>query len=62
MNVRLAAQVLRETFGKVLLVTGSAEVAATGNLCLMMDKFFDCSMSGILKSTRQNYKIKVLPR
>ena len=41
MNVRLAAQVLSETVGKVLLVTGSAEVAATANLCLMMDKFFD---------------------
>ena len=42
MNVRLAAQVLSETVGKVLLVTGSAEVAATANLYLMMDKFFDC--------------------
>ena len=42
MNVRLAAQVLRETVGKVLLVTGSAEVAATANLCLVMDKCFDC--------------------
>ena len=42
MNVRLAAQVLSETVGKVLLVTGFAEVAATANLCLMMDKFFDC--------------------
>ena len=41
MNVRLAAQVLSETVGKVLLVTGSAEVAATANLRLMMDKFFD---------------------
>ena len=41
MNVRLAAQVLSETVGKVLLVTGSAEVAATANLYLMMDKFFD---------------------
>ena len=42
MNVKLAAQVLSETVGKVLLVTGSAEVAATANLYLMMDKFFDC--------------------
>ena len=40
MNVRLAAQVLSETVGKVLLVTGCPEVAATANLCLMMDKFF----------------------
>ena len=42
MNVKLAAQVLRETVGKVLLVTGSAEVAVTANLYLMMDKFFEC--------------------
>ena len=42
MNVKLAAQVLSETVGKVLLVTGSAEVAATANLYLMMDKLFDC--------------------
>ena len=42
MNVRLTAQVLSETVGKVLLITGSAEVAATANLCLMMDRFFDC--------------------
>ena len=42
MNVRLAAQVLRETVGQVLLVTGSAEVAATANLCLVMDKCFEC--------------------
>ena len=41
-NVKLAAQVLSETVGKVLLVNGSAEVAATANLYLMMDKFFDC--------------------
>ena len=52
MNVRLVAQVLSETFGKVLLVTGSAEVAATANLCLMMGKFSTTSMSGILKNTR----------
>ena len=42
MNMRLAAQVLSETVRKVLLVTGSAEVAATANLCLIMDKFFRC--------------------
>ena len=42
MNVKLAAQVLSETVGKVLLVTGSAEVAVTANLYLMMDKFFEC--------------------
>ena len=42
MNVRLAAQVLSKTVEKVLLVTGSAEVAASANLCFKMDKFFDC--------------------
>ena len=42
MNVKLAAHVLSETVGKVLLVTGSAEVAVTANLYLMMDKFFEC--------------------
>ena len=33
MNVWLAVQVLSETVVKVLLVTGSAKVAATANLC-----------------------------
>ena len=42
MNMRLAAQVLSETVRKVILVTGSAEVAATANLCLIMVKFFGC--------------------
>ena len=56
MNVRLAAQVLSETVGKVLLVTGSAEVPATANLCLMTEKFCDC----LNVSNTEEHKIKLL--
>ena len=55
MNLRLAAQILSETIGKVLSVTGSAEVAATANLCLMMVKFFDC----LDVSYTEEHKIKL---
>ena len=42
MNVRLAAQVLSETVGKVLLQYGPPDAAATAKFCLPMDQFFDC--------------------
>ena len=42
MRVRLAAQVLSETVGKVLNSFGPPEAAGTAQFCIMMDKFFDC--------------------
>lgn len=42
MNVRLAAQVLSESVGKVLQTFGSTQAKRTATFCLMMDKFFDC--------------------
>ena len=42
MRVRLAAQILSETVGKVLNEFGPADAAGTAEFCLMMDKFFDC--------------------
>ena len=60
MNVRLAAQVLSETVGKVLLVSGSAEVAAATNLCLTMDKFFD--FFNVRNTEEHKIKLKSLLR
>lgn len=54
-NMRLAAQVLTETVGKVLLINGSAEVSASANQCLMMDQFFD----GLNVSNTEEHKIKL---
>lgn len=42
MNVRLAAQILSSTVGKILLQFGPAEASETASFCLLMDKFFDC--------------------
>lgn len=42
MRVNLAAQVLSETMGNVLLNFGPQEAEGTAKFCLMMDKFFDC--------------------
>ena len=42
MNVRLAAQVLSETVGKILLKYGPPDAAGTSKFCLLMDQFFDC--------------------
>ena len=41
MNVRLAAQILSSTVGKVLEAYGPPEASATANFCSIMDKFFD---------------------
>eukprot|EP00112_Aurelia_sp_Birch-Aquarium-sp1_P016687 Seg3808.2 transcript_id=Seg3808.2/GoldUCD/mRNA.D3Y31 product="DNA transposase THAP9" pseudo=true protein_id=Seg3808.2/GoldUCD/D3Y31 len=42
MNVRLAAQVLSDSVGKVLATFGPPDARATSKFCLMMDGFFDC--------------------
>ena len=42
MRVNLAAQVLSETVGSVLHQFGPPEAQGTANVCLMVDKFFDC--------------------
>ena len=42
MNVRLAAQVLSDSVGNVLLSFCSPDSHGTAKVCLMMDKFFDC--------------------
>ena len=42
MNVRLAAQVLSDSLGNVLLSFCSPDSHGTANFCLMMDKLFDC--------------------
>ena len=42
MRVRLAAQILSETVGKVLKQFGPPEADGTAQFCIMMDKFFDC--------------------
>ena len=42
MRVRLAAQVLSETVGKLLKHFGQLEAYGTAQFCIMMDKFFDC--------------------
>ena len=42
MRVRLAAQVVSDTVGKVLNEFGPPEAAGTAQFCLMMDNFFDC--------------------
>lgn len=49
MNVRLTAQVLSESVGKVLLSYGPEEAAATVKFCFLMDQFFDC---GNVKNTK----------
>ena len=42
MDVKLAAQVLSDTVGKLLIEHGPANTHATGKYCRMMDGFFDC--------------------
>ena len=42
MNVRLAAQILSETVGNVLLRFSPQEAAETGHFCILMDHFFYC--------------------
>ena len=42
MNVKLAAQVLSETVGKLLYEFGPPEANGTAKFCCMMDSFFDC--------------------
>ena len=42
MRVNLAAQVMSETLGKVMLTYGPAKGKETAKLILMIDKFFDC--------------------
>ena len=42
MNVRLAAQVLSETTGKILKEYHSPDMHSTAEFCLQVDKFFDC--------------------
>ena len=41
-NVHLAAQVLSDSVGNVLLSFCSPDSHGTANFCLAMDKFFDC--------------------
>ena len=57
MNVRLAAQVLSESVGNMLLQFGPPDAAETAHLCLLMDKFFDCCN---VRNT-QEYKTKKKP-
>ena len=54
-NMKLAAQVLSETVGKVLLINGSEEVSAAANQCLMMDQFFD----RLSVSNTEEHKLKL---
>ena len=42
MHVNLAAQVMSETLGKVMLTYGPAKGRETAKMILMVDKFFDC--------------------
>ena len=42
MRVNLAAQVLSEAVGNVLNNFGPEEAEGTGQLCIIMDNFFDC--------------------
>ena len=42
MNVRSAAQVLRESVYQALHMHGPPEAAATSTYCRMLDQFFDC--------------------
>ena len=57
MNVRLAAQVLSESVGNMLLQFGPPDAAETAHLSLLMDKFFDCCN---VRNT-QEYKTKKKP-
>ena len=54
MNVRLAAQVLSETVGKVIEHFGPPEALETSKFCIMIDKFFDC----LNVSNTHEYKTK----
>ena len=57
MRVRLAAQVLSETFGSILNSFGPADAVGIAKFCLMMDKFVDCLD---VKNTME-YKVKQNP-
>ena len=46
----IAAQVLSETVGNVLLNFGPQEAAGTARFCLLVDKFFDC---GNVRNTQE---------
>ena len=48
MNVRLAAQVMSETVGKVLEAFGPPDAAETAKFLLLMDTFLTAAMGEIL--------------
>ena len=61
MNVRLAAQILSETVGKILLQYGPPDAAGTAKYCLMMDTFFDCcNVRNSKEGQRKSIKIKMM--
>ena len=54
MNVRLVAEVISTTVGKVLSNYGPADTAGTDEFCLMFDKFFDImNVSSTTASSRE---------
>ena len=54
MNVRLTAQVLSKTVGKVIEHFGPPEALETSKFCIMIDKLFDC----LNVSNTHEYKTK----
>ena len=61
MNVRLATQIIRDTVGKTLHDFEPKESVETSNLCLYIDKFFDCcnvSHTKYRMVNRQGFKHK----
>eukprot|EP00795_Rhopilema_esculentum_P004986 gene4986-21354_t len=56
MRVNLAAQVMSETVGKVMVEYGPTQASATANYILMIDKFFD--LCNVRSLTEGDHKIK----
>ena len=56
MNVRLAAQVLSETTGKILKEYHSPDMHGTAEFCLQLDKLFNCL--NVRSRKEENFKCK----
>lgn len=61
MNVRLAAQVLSERVGKLMLELGGPECRETAKFILLMDQFFDCLNVRCLTEATQKRKPNLAP-
>ena len=57
MNVRLATQILSETVGKTLHDFGAKDCVQTANVCLYIDKFFDCCNVSHTKDRKVNRQV-----